>query len=110
MYASENQSAEKLNESLKNTNYANSSDEELLEACKQFEAYFLEMVFKEMQKSTKIFSAGEEDTPNSHLVDYFRDFTIQQLAADSTERQGLGLAQQLFEQMKRNYSLPEVIE
>jgi flagellar protein FlgJ len=95
--------ANKLNK-LNNTDFSQSSDEKLLEACKEFEAYFLEMVFKEMQKSVKFFS-DDKDQSNSQLVDYFRDTTIQKIAADATETQGLGLAQQLFEQMKRNYNL-----
>jgi flagellar protein FlgJ len=105
MYTKESTSSKKLQESLKTTNYAGSSEEELLAACKEFEAYFLEMVFKEMQKSVNVFSDKKNDA-NSQIVDYFRDMTIQQLASDSTERQGLGLAQQLFEQMKRNYNMP----
>lgn len=44
------------------------------------------------------------DTSNS-MLDYFKDNAIQQLAATSTEIQGLGLAQTLYEQMKRNYGL-----
>ena len=98
---SESKSAAKLRDSLQSTDYVGSSDEELLLACKEFEAYFLEMVFKEMQKSVDTFSP-DKDKPNSQLVEYFRDMTIQKIAADSTELQGTGLAQQLFEQMKRN--------
>jgi flagellar protein FlgJ len=104
MLSKESASANKLQESLKTNNYANSSDEELLAACKEFEAYFLEMVLKEMQKSVYAFS-DKENSANSQIVDYFKDMTIQKLASDSTERQGLGLAQQLFEQMKRNYNM-----
>ncbi|MDR2546047.1 MAG: rod-binding protein [Lachnospiraceae bacterium] len=105
LMASESNSTAKLRESLGTSDFVGSTDEELLAACKEFEAYFLEMVFKEMQKSVDIFSP-EKDKSTSQLVDYFRDMTIQKIAADSTERQGLGLAQQLFEQMRRNYGLP----
>jgi len=100
----ENQSAAKLRESLTNGKFSGSSDEELLAACKEFEAYFLEMVFKEMQKSVDAFS-DKKDQSTSQIVDYFRDMTIQKIASDATQAQGLGLAQQLFEQMKRNYSI-----
>jgi flagellar protein FlgJ len=104
LYAKDNTSTNKLNQSLNNTDYAKSSEDELLAACKEFEAYFLEMVFKEMEKSAYVFS-DNKNKANSQLVDYFKETTIQKIAADSTERQGLGLAQQLFEQMKRNYNL-----
>ncbi|MCL2253825.1 MAG: rod-binding protein [Lachnospiraceae bacterium] len=102
--AIENKNTSKLKNSLENTDYAKSSNEDLLAACKEFEAFFLEMVFKEMQKSVDALS-DKKDQPTSQLVNYFKDMTIQKIAADSTETQGLGLAQQLFEQMKRNYNL-----
>lgn len=101
-----NQSAAetKLKETIDGTNYAQASDDELLDACKQFEAYFLEQVFKEMQKTVDVFKSDSKD-PNNNLVDFFQDNAIQELAATSTELQGLGLAQTLYEQMKRNYNL-----
>ncbi len=34
-----------------------------------------------------------------------KDNALQDLASTSTERDGLGLAQMLYEQMKRNYNL-----
>ena len=80
-------------------------DDELLDACKQFEAYFLEQVFKEMQKTVDaVKDENSLDTSNS-MIDYFQDMTIQSLASTSTELQGLGLAQTLYEQMKRNYGI-----
>lgn len=84
-------------------NYANSSDEELMDACKQFEAYFLEQCFKEMLKTVKTdeSSSGSMST----LVDYYKDSMVQQVSEQATEKEGLGLAQSLYEQMKRNYGL-----
>lgn len=84
--------------------YSKADDKELMDACKQFEAYFLEQVFKEMSKTTKL---TEDDSSNGSLVDFFKDRTIQQIAADSTETNSLGLAQTLYEQMRRNYGLAE---
>lgn len=104
--AQQNTSTDKLNNTIQNTDYSKAGDEELLEACKQFEAYFLEQVFKEMQKTVDCFKPeGSESDPNNTLVDFFKDSTVQELAATSTEIQGLGLAQTLYEQMKRNYNL-----
>ncbi len=92
-------------EKLKNTvsgDYSNASDKELMDACKQFESYFLEQVFKEMEKTIP---KNDSDNSTSNLVDYFKDSTIQELAEQSTDTNSLGLAQMLFEQMKRNYDL-----
>ena len=102
IYASaSNQSTAKLEGQL-DKDYTQATDDELMDACKQFEAYFLEQVFKEMQKTIP---RNEESSSNSNLTDYFKDQMIQSIAADSTEQNSLGLAQTLYEQMKRNYNI-----
>ena len=92
-----------------NKDYSKATDDELMDACKQFEAYFLEQVFKEMQKTVNI---GEKDSKTTDtMVDYFKDQGIQDLAAQSTENNSLGLAQMLYEQMKINYGIsPDAIK
>ena len=75
------------------------TDEELMDACKEFEAYFMEQVMKEMIKTTKL--DGEDESSNT-MVDYFKDTAIADLAKESTDQNSLGLAQMLYEQMKRN--------
>ena len=82
-------------------------DEELMDACKQFEAYFLEQVFKEMQKTVH----RNDDSSQNSLMEYFEDKYVQKIAEDSTETNSLGLAQMLYEQMRRNYGMdPSVVE
>ena len=106
-YITDEATANKTQSSLElDKDYTNTTDEELMDACKQFEAYFLEQVFKEMQKTVDCFKEeGSDSDPNHTLVDFFKDNTMQELASTSTEIQGLGLAQTLYEQMKRNYNL-----
>ena len=48
---------------------------------------------------------GQIRKKDDSLVDFFKDNALQELASTSTERDGLGLAQMLYEQMKRNYNL-----
>ena len=82
--------------------YSKASDDELMGVCKDFEAYFLEQCFKEMMKTT----GAEEKTGSMRtLVDYYKDSLVQEIASKSTETGSLGLAQMLYEQMKRNYDL-----
>ncbi len=96
-----NAATEKL-KSVASADYSDATDEELMNVCKQFESYFLEQVFKEMKKT--IPDGGlSKDTSTGNLVDYFTDNAIQELASQSTEKNSLGLAQMLYEQMKRNY-------
>lgn len=79
------------------------TDEELMSVCKEFESYFLEQVFKAMQKMVP--ESENQSSSTKQLQDYYKDEMIQQLAKDSTETNSLGLAQTLYEQMKRNYGL-----
>ena len=102
IYASaSNATASKLEGQLKN-DYANATDDELMDACKQFEAYFLEQVFKGMEKTIM---KNEDEGSSSSMLDYFKDEMLQDVAAESTEQNSLGLAQMLYEQMKRNYGV-----
>ena len=94
-----NQTASKLQNQLNGSDYTKATDDELMDACKQFEAYFLEQMFKEMMKT--IPESDETSSSNSQLMDEM----VQQIASDSTEQNSLGLAQMLYEQMKRNYNL-----
>ena len=102
---SQNTAEAKLRQEITGTDYSKATEDELLSACKQFESYFLEQVFKEMQKTVDCFKTEESSSSGNSLVDYFKDSAIQDLAATSTEVQGLGLAQMLYEQMKRNYGI-----
>jgi flagellar protein FlgJ len=95
------QSTSKLEGKL-DADYTKATDDELMDVCKEFEAYFLEQMFKEMVKTIP----GEEQSGStSTMMDYYKDQMIQNIAADSTEQNGLGLAQMLYEQMRRNYGL-----
>lgn len=90
--------------SLQGKDLSNASEDELMEVCKEFESYFMEMIMKEMTKTTGLF--GEDSSgSNSALVSYFKDGAIADLAKEATQQNSLGLAQTLYEQMKRNYGL-----
>lgn len=93
------------------TNKVNSAqtDEELMKACKEFETYLWEQVVKSMKSTANLFGE-EEDGSNSQMVDYFMDTAITEISEQMTEK-SLGpnsLAQQMYEQMKRNQTvIPE---
>lgn len=102
IYKANNQSASKLENSLKG-DMTKATDEELMDACKQFEAYFVEQMFKSMMATVP--KNEETSAYTSNLMDYYTDEMMQKLATDSTETSSLGLAQTLYEQMRRNYDL-----
>lgn len=102
-----NQSASSLQNKLNGTDYSKATDDELLNACKQFEAYFVEQMYKAMMKTIP----SNEDTSNytSNMMDYYKDQLIQGMAEQTSSRDGgLGLAQMLYEQMKRNYGVSDI--
>ncbi len=83
-----------------NKDYTNATDEELYEACKEFEAYFIEQVFKAMEATVP-----KEENSSSSALSMFEGTLYQEYAKQAADSGQLGLAQQLFEQMKRNYDL-----
>lgn len=96
----ENAATNKLNKTLK-TDMSESTDEELMSVCKDFEAYFLEQVFKNMKKTIV---PAEEKTSNT-MADYFEDNLYQEYSKNASDTGNYGIAQMLYEQMKRNYNL-----
>lgn len=77
-----------------------SDDEELMKVCKEFETYFAEQVFKALQNMVP---KSEEEESSTSALPYFKDMLTQEYAKSATEGEGLGLAQMLFESMKRNH-------
>ena len=89
------------------------------------ESYFVEQMLKSMEKMAKIDSdddsstslfnsmasiGGESDSAMSTLGSYFGDEMIKnyaELFTESDNGKGLGIAQTLYQQMKRNYTVDE---
>ena len=81
--------SDKLSSALSSTDYSKASDDELMEVCKEFEAYFVEQVIKSMEKMIP----KDEDSETSKYLDYFGDTFTQELASAVTEQNELGLEQ-----------------
>lgn len=76
------------------------TDEEMLDACKQFEAYMIQQMFKSMQESAKVFSDDDDD--DNDYVNMFQDNYLQSIAEQMVNSgQGLGIAEQLYESTMR---------
>ena len=104
--AKDSAKADKLKDTLATTDYSKSTEDELMEVCKEFEAYFTEQVFKSLERMVP--ESDEESSSTSSYMDYFGDMLTQEYAKSSTESnngKGLGIAQMLYDQMRRNYGL-----
>ena len=113
-----------IEDKLNNSDLSKATDEELMEVCKDFEGYFVEQMLKAMIKMSKVDGGsddnmysglfgvtGSSDTGMSTLSSYFGDEMIKNVSdkiVDSNGGGGLGLAQQLYEQMKRNDTVEEI--
>ena len=106
-YTKNNVSADKMKDKL-SSDYSSATDDEMMEVCKEFEAYFTEQVFKAMEKMVP---ESDESSSSTSYVNMFKDTLIQEYASLSSESnggEGLGIAQLLYEQMKRNYSTESI--
>ena len=88
---------EKLSSSLNGIEKGTATDEELMQACKEFETYLVEQVIK----NTRSAMLEDEDSQGDYMK-MFGDRLNQSYAEMITETADLGIAQMLYESMKRN--------
>lgn len=81
-----------------------SSEDELLQVCRDFTSYFVEEVLKEVKENM---TSEDEDQDSSlqTLTDFHMDSTIELIADQVVDEVGESFTQQLYEQMKRNYNI-----
>lgn len=118
-------STSSLENKLNGADLSKATEDELLEVCKDFESYFVEQMLKSMVKMASVdgksddnniystlFGATEySDSGTGIMASYFGDEMVTKMAETMTQAQGgtgLGLAQTLYEQMKRNYGITSV--
>lgn len=118
-----NTSVNQLENKLNNSNFQTATDDELMEVCKDFEQYFVEQMIEAMMKMSDVdgdsgdnvyaslFGLSEDSSSAmSTMSGYFGDNITSTLAESLTESnggKGLGFAQSMYQQMKRNYSIPD---
>lgn len=74
---------------------AGKDDEALKKACKDFEAYFMTMMLKEMRKS--IPDGGL--MPKSQATQIYEDMLYEEYSNEASTGDGIGLAKALYEQL-----------
>ena len=78
------------------------TDEEMLDACKQFEEYMIQQMLKSMEESAKVFSDDEDDSSGEY-VEMFQDNYLSAIAEQMVNSgQGLGIAEQLYNSINQN--------
>ena len=106
-------STSELEKTLGSGDLSNASDDELMQVCKDFESYFIEQMFKSMEKMIPKDEDEDESSSMSSMTDYYKEEMISkyaEYASESDGGKGLGIAQTLYEQMKRTYGSSELPE
>lgn len=92
-----------LSNSIKDADFSGATDEELMNVCKQFESYFVEQVLKQAMDTFAKETIQSDSGAMSTLKSYYKDSLVTEYASKMTEKSNFGLANTLYEQMKRNY-------
>ena len=71
-------------------------DKEIRSACESFESYFLQMIFREMRKTS--FDEGGF-IPKSNAEKIFTDMMDEEVSKSTAKSGGIGLAKMLYKQM-----------
>ena len=86
----------------------NSSKEELTNAAKTFESYFVEQVIKEVKKTNDELK-GDDDTDAyaQQMSDMYMDTTIQTLASDIVDDYGDRFTEDMVKNMQAQYGITD---
>lgn len=86
----------------------NSSKEELTNAAKTFESYFVEQVIKEVKKTNDDLK-GDDDTDAyaQQVSDMYMDTTIQTLASDIVDDYGDRFTEDMVKNMQAQYGITD---
>lgn len=76
----------------------NGQDEELKEACQEFESYFLNMMFKSM-RSTVVSGGGIFEKSNAEKL--FEEMLDEETSKSAAKQGGFGLADMMYKQLKK---------
>jgi len=77
------------------------TDENMMEVCKEFEAYLVERVMKEMKNAM----TSNEDEQGEYMT-YFGDMMYQEYAKQIADNGELGIAKQLYDSIQNNTYSP----
>jgi flagellar protein FlgJ len=101
--ATTNYNANALKKSLNQVS-SDTSEDELMQVCKDFESYFVEEIIKEVKKNL-LPEDDDKDASLSTMTDYTMDFAVEKVADEIIDQVGENFTQSLYEQMKRNYNI-----
>jgi flagellar protein FlgJ len=75
-------------------------EKKLMEACKNLESVFVNMMFKQMQSTVQ--KTGLTD--GGYGEEIYNDMLLEKYAEEATKGSGLGLAQVMYKQLSMNFT------
>ena len=88
----------------KSINAKDSTDEELLDACKQFEQYFIRQVMKEMKNTIP----KDSLIGDNEYMNMFEDQMLDAMAETISDNAKLGLAEQMYDNLRLQYNTSNI--
>ncbi|MBR1737801.1 MAG: rod-binding protein, partial [Firmicutes bacterium] len=77
--------------------FESKDDKELMNACVEFESYFLKEMIKAMRRTV---DKSDSFIPQSNAEEIFQDMLDDEYAKSSAKGSGIGLAKMMYEQLK----------
>ena len=104
----QNAQAEKLSKTASSLG-SQSTEEELVEATKSFETYFVEQILKELKKSLDDMNPEDEnkDMAAGQMSDFHMDSTISKMAEELVDQFGGNFTDTLVDHMKLTYGIKD---
>lgn len=82
-----------------------STDDDLKKVSKEFEAYFVEQMLKQMEKLS-----WKDEKTEGEYTKYFKDLFYKDLATEITKDNDFGIAKIMYESMKTSRNLGDINE
>lgn len=85
----------------------NGTDKELMEACQEFESYFLQVMYKGMRKTV---DSSSSFVPKSQAQELFEEMLDEETCKSAAKTGTFGLANFLYKQMSREQKAEETTQ
>ena len=95
-----------LKNSMRDLGSKEMDEESLKKSCRDFETIFIQRMFNEMLKTTKM---GEQFGKGAG-GDFFKDMFTQQISEDLSKRSPIGIADQMYNQLKERFGEKKKID
>jgi Rod binding domain-containing protein len=99
-------SADSISDKAKNLSSA-SSKEDLKEAVKSFEGYFLEQILKKEKENIDLINGDDGDLTTNQLEDFYMDQTISKVSSEMVDKNFGSLTDEFTDSLARTYHISD---